>query len=112
MFVALTMSVSCADDDGDMDKDPLVGTWEMSESDSGFEFSVVFTFKSNASGTMTALVSFQGEQETTSESFTWSTDGNKLTLVMDGETNTGTYSISGDKLTISDDEETMVLIRQ
>ena len=110
MFIAVTMSVSCSDD-GDMDKDSLIGSWEMTESDSGLEYNLTVTFKSNSSGTMAAIVTFQGEEEMSSDSFTWSSDGNKLTLVMDGESNTVTYSISGDKLTITDDEETMVLNR-
>lgn len=112
MFVSLTMAVACNDDDGEMDKNSLIGSWEMSESDSGFEYSLTVTFKSNSSGTMAAFASFQGEEEMSSDSFTWSTDGNILTIVMDGETSKTTYSISGDQLTISDDEETLVLIRQ
>jgi hypothetical protein len=112
MFVGLSFAVSCTDDDGGMEKDSLIGTWGLTESESGLEYEITVNFKANATGTILAVISFQGESETTSESFNWSTEGNKLTMEMDGEAEVATYSISGDKLTIIDDEDTTVLTRQ
>jgi len=102
MFLALTLSVSCSDDNDKNDND-LVGTWEMSETEDGYEYSVLITFKSDDSGTIVFSETFDGETESDSEIFTWGTEGNKLTLVIDGGTETATYSISGNTLTIKDE---------
>jgi hypothetical protein len=101
IFLALTVSVSCSDDDDDIDTD-LVGTWEMSESEDGYEYSVLITFKDNGTGTIVAVETFDGEIDSESEAFTWGTDGNKLTIVIDGDEETATYVILGDKLTVTD----------
>ncbi|MDN3643007.1 lipocalin family protein [Lutimonas halocynthiae] len=101
MFLALTVSVSCSDDDDDINTD-LVGTWEMSESEDGYEYSVLITFKDNGTGTIVAVETFDGEIDSDSEAFTWGTDGNKLTIVIDGGEETATYVILGNKLTITD----------
>ncbi len=113
MFVAVMVSVSCSNDDGDDGVNALVGTWGFTEFDEVEEISVTFTFKANYTGTTVAVYTFDGESETEwDESFTWSTNGNKLTLIIDGETDISTYSISGDTLTINFDYETFVLTRQ
>ena len=111
MFVGLTFAVSCADDDG-IEKDSLIGTWGLSESEEGIEYSLTANFKANATGTMSVVLTFLGESETNSESFNWSTEGNQLTMEIGGEAEIATYSISGDTLTITDDEDTTVLTRQ
>jgi hypothetical protein len=104
MFVALSVSVSsCNDDDDDMGN-PIVGSWALSEADGGFEVDILATFKDNGTGTLAATITIQGESLTESDAFTWSTDGDQLTMTMDGETEVSTYSISGDTLTITDDE--------
>ena len=110
MFVALTATVACSDDSDDADVNPIVGTWGLSESESGFSVSLSVTFAENNKGTMVATVSFGGESETDNSSFTWSTSGNKLTMVMDGDTDVSTYSISGEKLTITDDDGTITVL--
>jgi hypothetical protein len=115
MFVALTATIACSDDSDsdDANVNPIVGTWGISESDSGFSVSIEATFKENKTGTMVATVSFGGESETDNSSFTWSTSGDQLTLNMDGDTAVSTYSISGDKLTITDsDGDATVFTRQ
>jgi len=114
MFLALTMSVACSsDDDHDSTKDPLVGTWSVSESQEGLEISITATFNANFTGKLVTFFAFGGESESETENFTWSTNGNKLTLVIDGETQVATYSISGNKLTITDDEgEILILTRE
>jgi len=111
MFVGLSFAVSCADDDG-IEKDSLIGTWGLSESEEGIEYSLTVNFKANATGTMSAVLTFLGESDTNSESFNWSAEGNELTIEMDGAAEVSTYSISGDKLTITSDEDTTVLTRQ
>lgn len=103
MFVALTAAISCSDDSDDM-TNPIVGTWVLSESDVGFEISLEATFKENNQGTMIATVNFGGESASENSSFTWSTEGDQLTMTMDGETEVSTYMIVGNKLTITDDE--------
>lgn len=112
MLVALTVSVSCSDDDDSMGNE-LVGTWELTESDDGISISIEATFNSNNKGTIASTFTFGGASETDNSNFTWSTDGNKLTMVMDGDTEVLTYSISNNKLTITDsDNDSTVLTRQ
>ncbi len=104
MLIALSVSVSsCNDDDDDM-VNPIVGSWSLSEADGDFEVSILATFAENGSGTLTATVTLFGESASETDSFTWSTKGDQLTMTMDGETEVSTYSISGDTLTITDDE--------
>ena len=44
--------------------------------------------------------------------FTYSTAGNKLTMIMDGDTEISTYSVTGDKLSITgSDGESFVLTK-
>ena len=113
LVVAVLVSVSCSTDDGDDGVNALVGTWEFTEFDEGDEISITVTFKANYTGTIVVVVTFDDESETENGGFTWDTDGNKLTMVVDGETDISTYSISGDKLTINfDDDEPIVLTRQ
>jgi len=111
MAIAITVAVSCSNDDNDNDLNPIVGSWEMTQSEQGLEFSLTATFNANLTGTISTVITFNGETETENESFTWSTDGNKLTLMADGETDISTYSISGNKLTITSDGESIVLTR-
>jgi ABC-type glycerol-3-phosphate transport system substrate-binding protein len=112
MFVALTATVACSDDndsDGG-DVNPIVGTWGLSESESGFEVSLSATFTENNKGTMVVTIGIGGESQTENSLFTWSTSGDQLTMVMDGETDVSTYSISGDKLTITDDDGAITVL--
>jgi uncharacterized lipoprotein NlpE involved in copper resistance len=118
MFVAVMVSVSCNNDDDDNYDDSygdsaLVGTWGLNESEGGLTINVTATFNENLSGTLLTSETFDGETEAEFENFTWSTDGNKLRLKLDGETEKLTYSISGDTLTVTDEDgETTVLTRQ
>ncbi len=113
MFVALTASVSCSDESGEDIVNPILGTWGLSESEAGIEVSISATFSQNNKGTMVAIVSILGETATENSTFTWSTDGDQLTMVMDGETEVSNYSISGNKLTLTDaDGDKTVLTRE
>ncbi len=112
------VSVSCNNDDDDNYNDnygdtALVGIWELIESGDGFAISVTVTFNENLSGTLATSETFDGETEAEFQNFKWSTEGNKLRLKLDGDTEKLTYSISGDMLTVTDDDgETTVLTRQ
>ena len=111
MVIAITVAVSCSNDDSDNDFNPLVGSWKFTQSEQGLEFSLTATFNSNLTGIFSTVIVFNGETETEIENFTWSTDGNKLTILEDGEIDVSTYSISGNKLTITSDGESIVLTR-
>jgi uncharacterized lipoprotein NlpE involved in copper resistance len=109
MFVAVMVSVSCNNDDDDNfdggnGDNALVGIWGLIELEEGVAISVTATFNENLSGTLVTSETFEGETASEFESFTWSTDGNKLRLIFDEETEILTYSISGDTLTVTDDE--------
>jgi len=113
--LVLVSFASCSSDDDNMGDDgnsALIGTWAMAESGGGIEISVTATFNTNSSGTIVSVITFDGTPETDTQSFTWSTDGNKLTLTFDGETEILTYSIAGDVLTITDQDGDTVLTRQ
>lgn len=110
MAVAVMVSVSCSNDDDD-DVNPLVGSWGLTESEQGYEYSLTVKFNANLTGTIGTVETFNGETETENESFTWSTDGNKLTLILDGNTDISTYSISGNKLTVTSNGDNTVLTR-
>ena len=102
MFIAMTAAVSCSDDNGDDPVNPIVGTWSQTESELGIEVSVSAIFNENSSGTMIVTINIGGESASENSNFTWSTEGDQLTLTMDGESAVSTYSISGNKLTIDD----------
>ena len=106
MFIALSVSVSsCNDDDDDeIAGNPILGSWVLTEAEAGFEVSLLATFKENGAGTLTATVSIGGESQTETDNFSWSTDGDQLTMTMNGETEVSTYSISGNTLSITDSE--------
>lgn len=113
MIFAVTLSVSCSsDDDSASDSNALLGTWETTASEEGFEIEVDVTFKANNTGSSNVSTTFEGETFSESDSFTWSTNGNKLSIVSGGETDVVTYSISGNKLTITDDTDVSVFTKQ
>ena len=110
MFMAVTMCISCTDSD---DVNALVGTWEMAESIGGNEASIAIVFESDFTGKIVISVTIDGNAQTESTSFNWSTDGNKLIRENDGEMSTDTYFILGNRLTITDGEGIiMVLTKQ
>ena len=113
VFTLVLAVASCdSDDDGGFDNE-LLGTWEAVESEEGMEIGITAKFNSNETGELATKLSLGG-QVMSSETFdfTWSTEGNKLTMTMDGDTDVSTYSISVDKLTITDsDGESFVLTK-
>lgn len=105
MFTLVFAVASCtSDDDGGMDNQ-LLGTWEVTEAEDGMEVSIVAKFNANDTGTMATVATFGGEPfiDQTFD-FTYSVDGDQLTMTMDGDTEISTYSVSGDRLTITDSE--------
>ncbi len=64
-------------------------------------WNIMASFNENLSGTIVSVLSFEGETQTETQNFTWSTADNKLTLIIDGDTEVNTYSISRDKLTLT-----------
>lgn len=107
VFLSVLISVSCSnnDDSSDLMDIGLIGTWVYTEMDDGEEFNITLTFNSNNTGILVTKTTFNGETETESENFTWSTSGNKLTFNISGETPfMVTYSISGKNLSITDQD--------
>ncbi|MDH5413358.1 MAG: lipocalin family protein [Flavobacteriaceae bacterium] len=116
LFALLLVSfTACSSDDdemGDASDTALVGTWTITETEGETEFSEKVTFNANSSGDIVSSYTFDGTTETETVSFTWSTSGNKLTLVIAGETEIVTYSISGDSLTITTQDGDVIFTRQ
>ncbi|NQU05939.1 MAG: lipocalin family protein, partial [Calditrichaeota bacterium] len=110
MLTILLMSsialIGCLEDDsptGTTDDDKLVGTWEMTAmtingeaEDIGEGFLLIF----RADGTGTS--SFEGRG---SGPFEWSTNGDSLTIVADGDTETLTFSVTSTTLIIEVEDE-------
>jgi len=61
-------------------------------------------------GTYSAATTYEGV--TATETGTWSTSGNQLTTVHEGEAESVTYSISGNTMILSDPEGVFTLTRQ
>jgi len=110
MVFAVVLSVSCSSDDDSSSSNSsnLVGSWETSNMQEGIEYNITITFNANNSGTTIMTSTFDGITKTESDAFTWSTDGNKLTINSD----VGIYSISGNKLTMNSEGEEMVFTKQ
>ena len=108
LFTATSIAVSCNSDDdvgSDINDTALVGSWGATESDEDMVLKVTVTFNSNQTGRLIIETTFEGETETETENFTWSTSGNKLTIESSGEApEVVTYSISGNSLSITDSD--------
>jgi hypothetical protein len=73
----------------------------------------IFINDSALIGTSARAECFKEVTETKNESFAWSTNGNMLTLIINGVTDISTYSIYDDTLSIADEAElTTILARQ
>jgi hypothetical protein len=114
MIVAVMAFVSCDnDDDDDIMGDPaLVGQWVYTEVDLPDFFSVTLNFDSDLRGINESLSFIDNVESRQIDSFTYSTNGNQLTIVIDGETEVSTYFISGNSLTIDNTGEGIVFIKQ
>tara|TARA_R100000935_G_scaffold13495_3_gene27080 strand:- start:1141 stop:1518 length:378 start_codon:yes stop_codon:yes gene_type:complete len=105
LVFATIQAISCNSDDdsnSDVNDSALLGTWELTETFEGEELVVRVTFNANKTGISIYEYTFEGDTETETDNFTWSTNGNKLSITSSGETEVLTYSISGNKLTITD----------
>jgi hypothetical protein len=107
-FVLPILITSCDKDE----LSDLVGTWEYSDTEQGVTLSISITFNSDNTGKMLLTMTFAGETETESGNFTWSTEGDILSITTEDETTSVKYSISGNKLTITEDGEDMVFTRK
>ena len=102
---SILFTIGCDDDEATDETNPLVGVWNMTsvviESegtttlDASDEFSIVLIF--NEDGTFSNQGVFEGESH--SESGTWSTSGNKLTVITEDvqegtETEIWDYTVS------------------
>ena len=108
-FLILSTLNSCKDEES---INPIVGTWEYSGTMEGLKVTLTITFNTDLTGLMKTLIEFEGESESETLNFTYSTDSNKLTLIMDGESQVSSYSISGNKLTITDEGEEIVFTKK
>lgn len=108
LSLALMFTGSCSSDDdagSDVNDPALVGSWGASETGDGITLEVTVTFNSNQSGRSIITTTFEGETESETENFTWSTVGNRLTIKISGEDDEVlTYSISGNRLTLTDSD--------
>jgi hypothetical protein len=104
MIFSITF-VSCSkDDDDEVNKDELIGTWKSEKVEGSYqgvkvELPMEVTYEFNKDGSYTEK-SIEG-----TEKGTWELSGNKLKLTSDGETTTLTAEISGKTLTLSGEME-------
>ena len=118
LVFSFLFTIGCGDDEATDETNPLVGVWNMTsvviESegtttlDASDEFSIVLIF--NEDGTFSNQGAFDGESH--SETGTWSTSGNKLTVITEDveegtETEIWDYTVSGSSFsfTFTDNED-------
>ncbi len=109
---ATMLSLSCNNDDdsnSDTNDPDLVGTWSYFEVMDDEDFGATVTFNADKSGIIVTEFTYEGETDSETENFTWSSNANKLTLIFSDDTEVVTYSISGNKLTITDDTNTVTV---
>tara|TARA_B100000579_G_scaffold358136_1_gene314384 strand:- start:53 stop:445 length:393 start_codon:yes stop_codon:yes gene_type:complete len=105
LVFSFLFTIGCEDDDA---TNPLVGVWNMTSMvyvndgettniDASNDYSIVMIF--NEDGTYSNQGTMDGVGH--SESGTWSTQGNKLTTIVEGETTIWDYTLSGSSLSIS-----------
>ena len=119
LVFSFLFTIGCGDDDA-TESNPLVGVWNMTSVsftndgttttiDASNDFSIVFIF--NEDGTFSNQGAFDGESH--SETGTWSTSENKLTIITDDvaegeETDIWDYTVSGNSflsMTIAENED-------
>jgi len=109
IVIAIMLSVSCSkDDNSNLNDSALVGTWGFTETEEVYDEEQLITFNSDFSGILVYSITFDGRTESVDYNLTWSTSGNKLTIEMNEEAETGNYSITGNKLTINNTENDYV----
>ena len=112
LVFSFLFTIGCEDDDA-TESNPLVGVWNMTSLsfttggatttiDASDEFSIVLIF--NEDGTFSNQGVMEGESH--SESGTWSTSGNKLTVITEDveegtETEIWDYTVSGSSFSFS-----------
>lgn len=104
MIASLFVACDDAKKSSKKDKDntpSIVGSWEVTEDG----VKMVYDFKAGGKGEATV------EEYGITLDFEWETEGNKLKLTVDGDTEEGEYKISGDTLTLINDDEELVLTR-
>ena len=118
LVFSFLFTIGCGDDEATEETNPLVGVWNMTsvviESegtttlDASDEFSIVLIF--NEDGTFSNQGVMEGESH--SESGTWSTQGDKLTVITEDvqegtETEIWDYTVSGSSFsfTFTDNED-------
>ena len=119
LVFSFLFTIGCGDDEATDETNPLVGVWNMTsvviESegtttlDASDEFSIVLIF--NEDGTFSNQGVMEGESH--SENGTWSTSGNKLTVITEDvqegtETEIWDYTVSGNSflsMTIAENED-------
>jgi len=80
----------------------LLGSWEMTQNDSGYTSVVIATFANSNVFTATITISVSGTTlYDTTLTGTWTTSGSNLITVTGGESSTETYSVSGSTLSIT-----------
>ena len=104
LILGLGVFNSCDKDDTEIEN-PLVGTWEISESEDGYSFTLTITFNSDNTGVVIEEYVEDGSTERYTEDFTYSTNDNNLLITMDDETVELTYAISDNQLTITEEGE-------
>lgn len=116
LLLIMVTLISCNKDDDENVVNPLIGTWEntVTYTEENLIMKQVVTFNTNNTGLWTVTGTFQGGTPMIeTNNFTWNSNGNKLTIIIDNETEAevGTYTISGNKLSMTFYGETLIFTR-
>ena len=92
--------------------DPIVGSWEYTESSEDFSRIVTLTFNADKSGLSKVSYIIYGDADERNNNFTYSTKNGILTLIIGFEITDSPYSISEDKLTTTFQGDLLVFTRK
>ena len=111
LILGLGVFNSC-DKEDDEEIIPLIGTWEMATELEGVSIALTMTFNQDYTGMAQIRYTLDEVTESETESFTYSVNGNTLTMEIEGESETATFTISGNQLIINAEDEILILTKQ
>lgn len=110
LIVIFTLTTACQKDEEPVD--PIVGTWEYTESSVDFSRTVTLTFNADKSGLSKVKYLVFGDGDEKNNNFIYSTKDGILTLIIGFEITDVPYLISENQLTTTFQGEVLVFTRK
>ena len=109
LIVVFTLNTACQKEEEPVD--PIVGTWEYTESSVDFSRTVTLTFNSDKSGLSKVTYLVFGDGDEKNNNFVYNTKDGILTLIIGFEITDVPYLISENQLTTTFQGEVLVFTR-